>query len=377
MASIQPYKDQWRVFVRRRGFEPRSAIFEKKRDAQIWAREQDAVIDQQIAARTAANGETRLRVSAADRAEQAALAGKHVKKITLNDVLDHYEQDSRKTVGRSKAAAIKILRRDLGTKRLAELDARQLIAWAKRRGEDVSPSTVGQELTYLGTALKFSGVLLGVTDQTAITLANLSAARVTLNHMGIISTPDERERRPTEEELIKIRDYCRASTRMKTPIWSMVLIAITTGMRLGEITRLTWEDLDDQKRVITVRDRKHPTKKQGNHSIIPLLRGPVTILGELVDPMEVVSVQPKPHTGRIFPYSSTTTTYKWRYLMRRLDIIDLHFHDFRHEAISRLFEDGYQIQEVALISGHRDWKHLKRYTNINPTSLHRDTDTDQ
>ena len=50
-------------------------------------------------------------------------------------------------------------------------------------------------------------------------------------------------------------------------------------------------------------------------------------------------------------------------------ITDLHFHDLRHEAISRLFEKGLQIHEVARISGHRDWKQLKRYTQLTAKSL--------
>jgi site-specific recombinase XerD len=51
---------------------------------------------------------------------------------------------------------------------------------------------------------------------------------------------------------------------------------------------------------------------------------------------------------------------------------DLHFHDLRHEATSRLFEQGYQIQEVAIVTGHQSWDMLKRYTQLRPESLHRD-----
>ena len=45
-------------------------------------------------------------------------------------------------------------------------------------------------------------------------------------------------------------------------------------------------------------------------------------------------------------------------------IKDLHFHDLRHEAISRFFEMGLSIPEVALISGHRDSRMLFRYTHL-------------
>jgi site-specific recombinase XerD len=53
-----------------------------------------------------------------------------------------------------------------------------------------------------------------------------------------------------------------------------------------------------------------------------------------------------------------------------LGIQNLHFHDLRHEGVSRLFEQGYQIQEVALVSGHRDWTMLARYTQIKAKDLH-------
>jgi site-specific recombinase XerD len=54
-----------------------------------------------------------------------------------------------------------------------------------------------------------------------------------------------------------------------------------------------------------------------------------------------------------------------------LGIIDLHFHDLRHEGTSKLFEEGYQIQQVALVTGHKDWRHLRRYTNLKPEDLHK------
>lgn len=54
-----------------------------------------------------------------------------------------------------------------------------------------------------------------------------------------------------------------------------------------------------------------------------------------------------------------------------LGIDDLKFHDLRHEGVLRLFEQGYTIEQVALVSGHRDWKMLARYTQIRAKDLHR------
>ena len=53
-----------------------------------------------------------------------------------------------------------------------------------------------------------------------------------------------------------------------------------------------------------------------------------------------------------------------------LKIEDLHFHDLRHEGTSRLFEAGFSIEQVALVTGHKDWKMLRRYTHLKPEHLH-------
>ena len=66
----------------------------------------------------------------------------------------------------------------------------------------------------------------------------------------------------------------------------------------------------------------------------------------------------------VFPLSSNAVRQAWDRLTRRAGITNLHFHDLRHEAISRFFERGLSIAEVALISGHRDVRMLFRYTHL-------------
>ena len=58
-------------------------------------------------------------------------------------------------------------------------------------------------------------------------------------------------------------------------------------------------------------------------------------------------------------------------MIKRSGIQDLHFHDLRHEAISRFFEKGLSIPEVSLISGHKDVRQLMRYTHIKPENVAR------
>ena len=74
-------------------------------------------------------------------------------------------------------------------------------------------------------------------------------------------------------------------------------------------------------------------------------------------------------SDRIFPYNSKTVGGYFARACKFLGIVDLHFPDPRHEATSALFERGYQIHEVALVTLHDSWDTLKRYTNLKPENL--------
>ncbi|MFD0321514.1 tyrosine-type recombinase/integrase [Lysobacter gummosus] len=141
----------------------------------------------------------------------------------------------------------------------------------------------------------------------------------------------------------------------------IVDFAIGTGKRESEITRLLWEDLDLTTRTALLRDAKHPRDKDGNHQRFPLLG----------DMWELVQRQPRTHT-KIFPYNSKSVGTAFRRNCVALGIKNLTFHDLRHEATSRLFEQGYAIEQVAAVTLHRSWEELKRYTQLRPETLHRD-----
>jgi len=72
----------------------------------------------------------------------------------------------------------------------------------------------------------------------------------------------------------------------------------------------------------------------------------------------------------IFPYKTLSISSAFTKACQQLGIDDLRYHDLRHEGTSRLFEWGYQIPEVALCTGHKDWKMLTRYTQLQAKDLH-------
>jgi integrase len=73
---------------------------------------------------------------------------------------------------------------------------------------------------------------------------------------------------------------------------------------------------------------------------------------------------------RIFPFNHKSISTRFTRTCQELEIEDLHFHDLRHEGTSRLFEAGFAIHQVALVTGHKDWKMLRRYTHLRPEALH-------
>jgi integrase len=71
-----------------------------------------------------------------------------------------------------------------------------------------------------------------------------------------------------------------------------------------------------------------------------------------------------------FTYNGRSVGTAFRRQCQDLEIEDLHFHDLRHEGTSRLFEAGFTIEQVALVTGRKDWKMLRRYTHLKPEALH-------
>jgi integrase len=185
-------------------------------------------------------------------------------------------------------------------------------------------------------------------------------AQTVLRHLGTISKSHQRDRRPTFDEMSRLVAHFRAvhtSRPRSNPMHKIIVFAMFSTRRQEEITRITWDDFDlDGKRVL-VRDMKNPGQKIGND-----------IWCELPDrAIDVIKAMPKT-SHRIFPYGTDAITTAFTRACQFLAIDDLHFHDLRHEGVSRLFEIGKTIPQAASISGHRSWASLQRYAHLRQTS---------
>jgi integrase len=277
-------------------------------------------------------------------------------------------------MSRSKSQALGKIEKLVGPRRLIELKTIFFVEFCKAREiEGAGPATILQDLSYIGTVLRHGGSLIGAELSAAAALTALDAARRTLHHAGRVARPNERDRRPTEGELNCLIAHWSGNLRQSIPMIDLTLFAVSTAMRLGEILRLQWEDLDGESRTIIVRARKHPTKKATNHQRVPLPFGACLVSGKSVDPLEIILRQPSSwnRKGRIFPHAAQSVSRAFQRATDELGIPDLHFHDLRHDGASRLFEAGWPIERVALVTGHRDWNMLRRYTQLRAEDLHK------
>lgn len=345
MASVfQSRKGRWTAQVNLGG-KRRSRTFSTKTDAARWARREEA-------------GRDAGRVSAPGRTTIGELVDAH-----LNNTTDP---------SRSKAASLAMIRDRLGRVPLAKIDAQTFLRFIKDRQADPSSpgsATLGQDLGYVHTVLSYGGAALDM--DTSAALASLARARKVLHQDGQVSRPAERDRRPTPRELEQIEEHMTSSPRRAWQ-WDLVLFLTASAARLGEACSLTWDDVDSENRVMTIRQRKHPSKaeKRNNDQRVPLMRGHFHHRGELIDPIDVIARQPR-RDDRVFPRNPDSVSAAFTRAVRACGIEDLHLHDLRHHGVSLLFEAGLDIMRVAMVSGHRDLQMLKRYTNLKASEVAR------
>lgn len=134
----------------------------------------------------------------------------------------------------------------------------------------------------------------------------------------------------------------------------LILLALETSMRRGELVALQWSDVNLKRRIALLRDTKN-----GDARTVPLSTRAVAVLEDL------------PRTAtRVFPVCGNWVSRRFHAACTQAGIHDLRFHDLRHEATSRLFELGrFTTVEISRITGHKTVAMLSRYTHLNAASL--------
>ncbi|PHI36338.1 integrase [Pseudoalteromonas sp. GCY] len=286
--------------------------------------------------------------------------------VTLGTLLNMYfeDHDLWNRTGRTKQYVIKMLMDcDIAKIQSNALKVSDVIEHCRnRRDAGASPSTIYHDVAYLRSVMKVAYPVWNIDANYKI----FEDAVPVLIDMGLVGKSQKRTRRPTSDELERLREGLqkrmeyRPNGTKRIPYLDILDFSLLTCMRIGEVCKITWDDLNTQHKTVMVRDRKDPRKKAGNHMIVPLLGGS----------FDIAQRQPK-IDERIFPHNPRSVTAGFQRVRNELGIEDLRYHDLRREGASRLFEKGYTIEEVAQVTGHRNLNILWQvYTQLFPHKLH-------
>ncbi len=318
---------RWKAVIRRRGYPPASQSFDRKTDAEKWARGIEARIE-------------------AGKFRDESQARRH----TVGELIDRYIAE---IIPQKKAGAVQVFQlrqwqSELGLLRLSELTPDRIIKardkLAKRDGNDgpVSNSTVNRYHAALAHALTVAEKQYGWIENNP------------MRRVPKLKEPQGRVRYLLDDERVALLDACRESSNPY--LLPMVLMAITTGMRRGEIESLTWGDIDWQQDRIVIEEPKNNLRRSA-----PLLRMVKDVLAphrpEVPEPGALVF----PGRSGIRPI---VINKAWRNALSKAGVENFRFHDLRHTAASYLAMNGASIPEISAVLGHKSHQMASRYAHL-------------
>lgn len=275
----------------------------------------------------------------------------------LGEIIDQYVADSRKAIGRTKTQVLNTLKTfDIASLPASKVTSADIVSLARHLGTTRQPQTVANYLSHLGAVFAIARPAWNYPlDPTA-----MKDAFVVSKRLGLTTKSRERDRRPTLEELDLLLSHFaerQARRSVMLPMTKLIPFAIFSTRRQEEIVTIKWPDLDEKGSRVLVRDMKNPGEKIGNNVWCDLP----------AEALKIALSMPRV-AEEIFPFSTDAISASFTRTCKLLGIEDLHFHDLRHDGVSRLFELSNSIPRVASVSGHKSWQSLKRYTHIMHTN---------
>ncbi len=317
MATIS--KNQhgtFRVQVRRTGHPSITKSFKSRQDAEAWARMTESELDRGIYVdRSPADG------------------------IFFSSLIQRYLDEvspSKKGYAQERTRLLKLKKVFTGF-HVLKIENRHIAEYRDRRLRDgISSSSILNELSLISQVFEY-----------AIKEWSLPIPDNPCKQIRKPKVSNARNRRLSYEEEHRL---LLAAKHSKAPLlYSLIIIAIETGMRLGELLSLQWRYIDLEKRSAFL-----PETKNGSSRQVPLSTKSIEVLK---------TIEKRSHTDRVFwSWSSNDSVVNvWKRLCHKAQIENLHFHDLRHEATSRLAVKLTNILELSAVTGHKDLRMLKRY----------------
>ncbi len=335
MATIETRRSAdgttgYRAKVRLRGFPSQSATFERKTDAKEWAKQTEASMRQGRHFKTA-----------------------EAKKHTVGEFIDRYLREIEKKNPKRFVDVKPLLgwwKGEIGVYLLSDVSRALIIEQRDKllntKGRNVerrSNSTVNRYMTALGNAFTVA------TNEWEWMEEN------PMRKISKLSEPRGRVRFLDDEERERLLEACKVSTNHQ--LHTLVVLALSTGARHGELINLRWKDVDLQRRVITLHDTKNKERR-----LLPLAHYALQLMEAHSKVRNIASdlVFPSPSNSQR-PWDSRSA---WEAALKRANIDNFRFHDLRHSCASYLAMNGASIAEIAEVLGHKTLQMVKRYAHL-------------
>ncbi len=312
----------WQAQIIRRGHERQYKTFDTKAEAEAWARQIEGEMDRGVFT---------------SRAEAEA--------TTLAEALERYAREV--VSGKKSKGEISIVRwwasSALGGRSMASIRGKDIADAIKIKAESgASPKTI---LIYIATLRHMFNI--------AAREWGMESLRNPVDLVRKPRLPSGRNRRLVGDEQARLM---AAAEAYGGEIRSLIIWAIETAMRRGEIAAMRWEHLDRQARVLLI-----PETKTGVPREVPLSRAAMAILEEKSTRCSTPGLT---NQGLIWSLRAESMSQAFKRVCKAAGIEGLTFHDLRHEAASRLSEKKFSPLEVAAITGHKTMQMVKRYSHF-------------
>lgn len=328
MATIIERTDKtgaksYQVKVRLKGYPQQTATFTRKTDARKWATQTEAAIRER-------------------RHFKTVEATRH----TAGDMADRYIKSALLTKAKSTQSTQK----------------KQLEWWKKELGAftlaDCTPALIAEARDKLvqqssgSTANRYLAVL-----SHAFTVAQKEWGWIESNPVFSVTKPTEprgRIRFLSDDERLRLLKACKQSK--ESYLYPVVVLALSTGMRRGEIMNLTWADVDlKQGRIVL-----HQTKNK-ERRVVPLVGYALELLKQHAKVRRLDTPLLWPGGN---PEKPKDITLPWYEVLKEAGIEDFKFHDLRHSAASYMLMNGATIAELAEVLGHKTLQMVRRYSHL-------------
>ena len=335
MAAIQTRKGKsgatsYRVIVRLKGHPTQTATFRRKTDAKRWAQQTEVAIR-----------------------EGRYFSTCEAQKRTLAELIDRYIEEvvptTRKTSRdqRNLTAHLRWWSERLGAYTLAKItpamiaQQRDRLARESLSGRAIAPATVNRYLQAISHAFTVAVREWGWIENSPVP------------RVRRLKEPRGRVRFLSDDERRRLLDACRDSSEPR--LYPLVLLAVSTGARSGELRALRWPHIDLERGMAVLHDTKN-----GERRAIPLA-------GPALEEMKQRSKVRRIDTDLVFANALGNAPFPrkaWHRAMRAAEIEDFRFHDLRHSAASYLAMSGATLAEIAEILGHKTLAMVKRYAHL-------------